>query len=291
VEYYLLVKNIIKCPPKQFYEGLSMATIPKKITERVVSGIKKYQPLLVAARSRDVGEADTVTLIKDMLSDIFGYDKYSEVTSEFAIRGTYCDLAIKLDNRLAILIEAKAIGIDLKEQHIKQAIDYAANQGLDWVVLTNGITWFVYKVIFEKPIDKELVVALDMTAINSRSKDDVESLYLLCKEGWIKSALGDYHTQRQALSRFFIGAMLQTDPVLDVIRRELRRVSPDVKIDTDDIKSVLLNEVIKREVREGDKAKEASKKIAKAISKKAKNSAAQVKSSEAPVSADIPHSE
>ena len=181
-----------------------MATIPKKITDRVVSGIKKYQPLLVAARSRDVGEADTVTLIKDMLSDIFGYDKYSEVTSEFAIRGTYCDLAIKLDNRLAILIEAKAIGIELKEQHIKQAIDYAANQGLDWVVLTNGITWFVYKVIFEKPIDKELVVALDMTAINSRSKDDVESLYLLCKEGLIKSALGDYHTQRQALSRFFI---------------------------------------------------------------------------------------
>ncbi len=268
-----------------------MAAIPKKISERVISGIKKYQPLLVAARSRDVGEADTVTLIKDMLSDIFGYDKYSEVTSEFAIRGTYCDLAIKLDNRLAILIEAKAIGIDLKEQHIKQAIDYAANQGLDWVVLTNGVTWFVYKVIFEKPIDKELVVSLDMTAINTRSKDDVESLYLLCKEGWIKSALGDYHTQRQALSRFFIGAMLQTDPVLDVIRRELRRVSPDVKIDTDDIKSVLLNEVIKREVQEGEKAKEASKKIAKAAAKKAKSSAVQVKLLEVSASADITPSE
>lgn len=250
-----------------------MATIPKKITERVTSGIKKYQPLLASAKSRDVGEADTVTLIKDMLSDIFGYDKYSEVTSEFAIRGTYCDLAIKLENRLAILIEAKAIGIELKEQHIKQAIDYAANQGLDWVILTNGITWFVYKVIFEKPIDKELVVSLDMTSINSRSISDIESLYLLCKEGWVKSALGDYHTQRQALSRFFIGAMLQSEPVLDVIRRELRRVSPDVKIDIDDIRSVLLNEVIKREVLEGEKAKEASKRIAKAAAKKNKVSA------------------
>jgi predicted type IV restriction endonuclease len=192
-----------------------MATIPKKVTERVVSGIKKYQPLLASAKSRDVGEADTVTLIKDMLSDIFGYDKYAEVTSEFSIRGTYCDLAVKLDNRLSILIEAKAIGIDLKEQHTKQAIDYAANQGLDWVVLTNGTTWLVYKVIFEKPIDKELVVSLDMSSVNHRSQTDIESLYLLCKEGWIKSALGDYHTQRQALSRFFIGAMLQTDSVLD----------------------------------------------------------------------------
>ena len=72
-------------------------SIPKKVSERLVSGIKKYQPILTAAKDRDVGETDTVTIIKDMLAEIFGYDKYSELTSEYAIRGTYCDLAIKLD--------------------------------------------------------------------------------------------------------------------------------------------------------------------------------------------------
>ena len=178
-----------------------------------------------------LSDGDDVTIIKDMLSDIFGYDKYSEVTSEFAIRGTYCDLAIKFDNKLATLIEAKAIGIDLKEQHVKQAVDYAANQGIDWVILTNGNLWKVYKLIFSKPIDKELVVEIDFLQINSRLEKDIEKLYLLCKEGWLKSALGAYHTQQQALSRYFVGSILQTDSVLDVIRRELRRVSPDVKID------------------------------------------------------------
>jgi len=43
----------------------------------------------------------------------------------------------------------------------------------------------------------------------------MELLYLWCKEGWQKSMLTDYHTQKQALSRFFVGAMLLTDPVLD----------------------------------------------------------------------------
>lgn len=61
--------------------------------------------------------------------------------------------------------------------------------------------------------------------------------------------------------------MLQTEPVLDVIRRELRRISPDVRIDTSQIKAVLLGEVIKREVIEGEKADEARKKIARAASK------------------------
>jgi hypothetical protein len=241
--------------------------IPKKIDDRIKVGLKKYQSVLANAKLRDVGEADTVTIIKDMLSDVFGYDKYSEITSEYAIRGTYCDLAIKLDGKLSTLIEVKAVGIELKDQHVKQAIDYGANQGVDWVMLTNGITWQVYKLTFSKPIEKELVLNFDVTSINPRLDKDVESLYLLCKEGWQRSALGDYHTQKQALSRFFMGAMLQAVPVLDVIRKELRKVSPDVKITNEEIKDVLINEVIKREVLEGDKASDASKKVGRVASK------------------------
>lgn len=240
-----------------------MPAVPKKVAERLIAGIKRYQPILSAAKARDVGEADTVTIIKDMLADVFGYDKYSDVTSEHSIRGTFCDLAVKMDGQLQTLIEVKAIGIDLKDAHVKQAIDYAANQGVDWVLLTNGITWRVYHLIFAKPIDQELVLEIDFCALNSRTEGDVELLYLWCKEGWQRSVLGEYHTQKQALSRFFVGAMLQTDTVLDVIRRELRRVSPDVRIDSTQIKDVLVNEVIKREVLEGDKADEARKKIAR----------------------------
>ncbi|MCD6077274.1 MAG: restriction endonuclease subunit [Ramlibacter sp.] len=241
--------------------------VPKKVAERLVAGIKRYQAILTAAKSRDVGEADTVTIVKDMLAEVFGYDKYAEVTSEFAIRGTYCDLAIKVDGVLQTLIEVKAVGLDLKEAHVKQAIDYAANQGVDWVLLTNGVYWRVYHVIFSKPIEQELVVDIDFTTLSSRSDADLDHLYLWCKEGWQKSVLAEYHHQKQALSRFFVGGMLLTDPVLDVIRRELRRISPDVKIDADQIRAVLTSEVIKREVLEGDKADEARKKIGRAAAK------------------------
>ena len=250
-----------------------MANAPKRVAERLVAGLKRYQPILASAKARDVGEADTVTIIKDMLADVFGYDKYSDVTSEFAIRGTFCDLAIKLDGQLQTLIEVKAIGIDLKEQHVKQAVDYAANQGVDWVLLTNGLVWRVYRLTFAKPIDQELVVNIDFSALNPRLEADIDLLYLWCKEGWSRSALGEYHTQKQALSRFFVGAMLQTDPVLDVIRRELRRLSPDVRIDSDQIKTVLVNEVIKREVLEGEKAEEAKKKAHRAAAKSLRSTA------------------
>lgn len=241
-----------------------MPSVPNKVAERLAAGIKRFQPIITSAKSRDVGESDTVIIVTDILSEVFGYDKYSEITSETSIRGTWCDLAIKLDGRIEFLIEVKAIGSELKDAHTKQAVDYSANQGTDWVILTNGEIWRVYKVTFAKPISHELVLEINFSHMQPKRSSDVEILYHLTREGWLRSALGEFHTQQQALSRFFLGAIVLSGPVLEIVRRELRRFSPDVKITVEQIKSVLIQEVLKREVVEGEKADEARKKLSKA---------------------------
>jgi len=156
-----------------------MATVPNKVKDRLSAGIKRFQPVLASAKSRDVNESDTVTIVTDMLADVFGFDKYSEITSEYVIRGTFVDLAIKLDGSLQLLIEVKAIGLELKDSFIKQAVDYGANQGVEWVVLTNGVFWQIYKISFGKPIDQELVLEIDFLNLNPKSSGDIEDLYLL----------------------------------------------------------------------------------------------------------------
>jgi hypothetical protein len=199
-----------------------------------------------------------------MLCDVFGFDKYSEVTSENAIRGTFCDLATKMDGRLQWLAEVKAVGQELKDSYVKQAVDYAANQGVDWVVLTNGVLWRIYKVIFGKPIDHEMLCEINFLSLDCKESQCLDLLYLLTREASAKSALGDYYDQKQALSRFSVAATVLSEPVLLMVRRELKRLSPDVRIDVEQIKSVLENEVLKRDVVEGDKAEEARKRITRA---------------------------
>src|SRR5579864_1425032 len=132
-----------------------MSSISGRVSDRLSAGLKKFQPITQSAKQRDVNESDTVIIVTDMLSELFGYDKYSEITSEVAIRGTYCDLATKLGGHIQCLIEVKAAGTELKDSHTKQAIDYAANQGVDWVALTNGSVWKVYKVNYTKPVGQE----------------------------------------------------------------------------------------------------------------------------------------
>jgi hypothetical protein len=262
--------------------------LSSKVQTRLVAGIKRFQPILANAKARDLNESDTVIIITDMLADVFGFEKYGEITSEFAIRGTYCDLAIKLDGALRLLIEGKPVGADLKEAYIKQAVDYAANQGVEWVVLTNGGTWKVFRITFSQPINSELVFEIDFAATNSKSEEHLNSLYLLTKEGFTKSELDSYHAQRQAMSRFCLGAMLISDPVIDVVRRELRRMSPDVKLDVDEIRNTIAAEVIKREVLEGDKADEARRKVSRSQNKAAKTRPPKADAAPAAVPAPTP---
>jgi hypothetical protein len=244
-----------------------MPQVPSKVAVRLSAAIKRFQPIIASAKSRDANESDTVIIVTDILSEVFGYDKYSEITSECSIRGTWCDLAIKIDGKFEYLIEVKAIGLDLKDSYTKQAVDYSANQGTDWVILTNAEVWRIYKITFAKPILSELVLEINLSNLSPKKSSDLELLFNLSREGWIKSALGDFHTQQQALSRFFMGALVLSNPVLEVLRRELRRISPDVKIDLDQIKSVLTHEVLKREVVESEKAEDARRKIARTVGK------------------------
>lgn len=241
-----------------------MSSVPTKVRERLAKGIKQFQSILESARSRDVGEADTSVIVTEMLSDVFGYDKFLEITSEHEIKGAYCDKAIKVDGKLVLLVEIKSIGSDVKDSYIRQATDYAAKQGVDWVVLTNGIFWRTYKMLFTKPVQFEAVVEFNFCELNAKHEKDLELLSLLAKESWHKDRLEEYKTQKQALSRFSLAALILSDPILDVLRRELRRLSPGIKIETEQIAEVLQAEVLKRDVIDDDKATVARKLVAKA---------------------------
>lgn len=259
-----------------------MATVPKRVADRLAAGLKRYQPVLESARSRDVNESDTSMIVSDMLAEVFGFDKYNEITRELCIRGTYCDLAIRIDQKFQCLIEVKAVGVELREQHVKQAVDYAANQGIEWVVLTTGVAWKVYRVSFAKPIDKDLVVDIDLLALNPRDESAVAKLFLLTRESIVKSALEEYHDHQQATSKFVLGAAILSDAVLEVVRRELRRMSPDVRVEVEELRAVVSQDVLKRDVIEGDQAAQARKKLNRAASRLLRLKKQELEQSSAP---------
>jgi hypothetical protein len=259
--------------------------VPKRVQDRLTRSLVKFQQVIKNAKDRDVNESDTVSIIKDILAEVFGYDKYLEITSEFAVRGTYCDLAVKVDGKVEFLIEAKAIGLDLKDTHLRQAIDYGANIGVQWVILTNANTWQVYKIRFEQPINYDLVCSFTMLDLNPKNEEHLDMLFIVCKEGLGRDAREEFHEKIQTVNRFVLGALILTDEVVSVLRRELRKISDGVLVTGEEICSVLKGEVLKRDVIEGDEALKAHARLRKYYAKSARRARGTAEG-KAPVQAD-----
>lgn len=259
-----------------------MASISKKVSERLSKETRKFQKILRGAKDRDINESDTVLIITDMLARVFGFDKFLEVTSEYKVKGTFCDLAVIIDENVKYLIEVKAIGLDLKETHLRQAVSYGAHQGIQWVVLTNGIDWEIYRITFGPPLGHDLLCAFNFLDLNTRKKDDQEILYLLCKEGLSKDVIEKYRVHLMSVNKFRISAILQSDTGLNMLRRELKRVSPGTKVETDEISDILTTDVLKRDVVEGDSIKEAHTRVKKASARKLKVKSKPPKASPSP---------
>ncbi len=244
--------------------------IAKKTQDRLTSGLKRYQPIVRKLAERDISEADTVTVIKDMLTDIFGYDKYAELTSEQQIRGTFCDLAIRVEGKIHYLAEVKSAGTTLNDNHLRQAVNYGAHQGIEWIILTNAIIWKVYRIKFGQPIDWEEVYCFDMGALSTRSQDDLGKLFMLCRESISSDALEAYHRQAQILNRFVLAELLQNDAIVGVLRKEVRRLFDGMKVSDEELRILLTNDIIKRDALDGD-----APKAAKALIKKAEGTLAR----------------
>ena len=62
--HYVTIKN----------GGVFLAIQKSKFQARLISSIKKFQNILNIAKTKDINESDTVVIVTDMLSELFGFD-------------------------------------------------------------------------------------------------------------------------------------------------------------------------------------------------------------------------
>ena len=167
----------------------------------------------------------------------------------------------------------KAIGTELKSAHLKQAVDYAANHGVQWVVLTNGIVWELHRMRYERPIDHDLVSSFNFLEIRARSEDDQQKLFLLSRRGLSGSVREEYYKHIQSVNRLVIGALIQSPDCINLIRRNLRKMVPGLKVEEKEIEAIIRDEVLKRDITEGDEAAQTMAKVRRFAKKVAKRPA------------------
>lgn len=260
--------------------------VPKPVVDRLTKQVPHYQKRLTkllanVGKPEGVSEDDTVTLVVDMLNGVFGFEKDGEITQQYRIKRKFCDVAVKLGDEIQYLVEVKPIGTPLKDDHIEQAVNYAAREEkTDWVVLTNGIRWLVFRVLLTGKMSHERVCDFDFRDMKpSRNQKDQETLFLLCKKGVNKALIEKLYEHQQMVNEHKIAAVLmRSDEVHKVIVRELKKQEPNAKPDKGEIARIINDQIMPRVIVENEKTTKAITKIEKMQRKLAKEKAAATQS-------------
>jgi len=213
--------------------------------ERIKAALKKYGRALADLRDRDANEADTRLFVTDFLCDALGYDKYTELSTEYRVKNEYVDYGVRLDNDMTTFIEVKRLNTKLGPKHLRQAQSYAVNEGVEWIFLTNGAQWQVYHLTGGLPIVTDLVLEADTLTDETPAKK-VESLFYFSKEALKRGKLAELWQARRATAPNSLASILLAPAVLDSVRKELRKRT-GYNVDTEEVRRLVRDTCLRPE--------------------------------------------
>lgn len=190
--------------------------------ERVRSAIKRFSKPLADLVARDANEGDTRLFVTDFLCDGLGYDKYVDLTTEYAVKGEFADYGVRIDKQLVAFIETKRVATDLKERHLRQVEMYAVNEGVEWLILTNGSRWAVYHLTGGLPVQIDLALDIDLLG-NEPLAAKANALFYISREALKRRNIDELWKARAATSPRSFAKILGSGAVLATVRRELKR--------------------------------------------------------------------
>jgi len=213
---------------------------PQEVMEEYINNIKisvnDILPKLEKAFKANENESGTRILIDKMIQNILGY-KLEDIRTEQRIAGRRADYVLSVKGVDRVIIEAKKIGMPLKDSQIFQATSYGAHSGIKWVVLTNALVWQLYHISTGDKIETDLVFSIDL--MDGLSDQEANYFYLISTQGLLRKGLLDRLWQKMSALCYdnIINAIL-TDEVITRIRGILKK-QVNFNITNDDVRATI----------------------------------------------------
>jgi hypothetical protein len=159
----------------------------RDLLQALVSKINKYRPLY------EKNEANVRTQLVEPVLRAIGWEVENpeDVLANPSTEEGIPDYALLINGKPVLMVEAKKLGEDVKT-HIRQLAKYCFNEGTEYGLLTNGVTWLLFRsfqagtsvserVIWTTDIEDEEMDAV-VRKVRTVSKNDIERVDVLVKK-------------------------------------------------------------------------------------------------------------
>lgn len=187
----------------------------------IQNSLKDYKKKYLRKEFSSLDESATRIMTNSFLSELLGYEELVEIKTEYRIRSEYADYVIQLKRKKHFVVEVKSIDLDINEKHLRQSLSYAANEGIDWILLLNGREIQLYRVNFGKPITTTLIYKL-----NLMDKEDFKKapdlLWYLSKKAVERGELETFWKRTNALNPSNLSKVLYSEEIVKRLRNDLK---------------------------------------------------------------------
>ena len=209
------------------------------------AAVKKFQKPLADLVARDANEGDTRLLVTDILCDGLGYDKYEDLTTEYQVKVDFADYGVRVDKQLVAFIEVKRCTQALNQKHLHQVQSYAVNEGVEWMILTNGRVWQAWHMSPGMPVQMDKVLDIDLLSEDSIAKK-ADAIFYISRDAFKRHQIDEMWKRAAATSPKSLAKILLSDKIVGEVTKELRRQTGH-KADTAKIEEILKSDVIRPE--------------------------------------------
>jgi len=192
-----------------------------KQLQALKNNLKVYKKRYLREEYATLDESATRIMINSFLSDILGYVPLDEIKTEYRIKSEYADYVIQLKRKKHFVVEVKSIELDLNEKHLRQSLSYAANEGIDWILLMNGRQVQLYRVNFGKPISTTLIYKLDFMDPDDFKKA-TDLIWYLTKKAVDNGELESFWKRTNALDLPNLAKLLYSEEIVRRLRNDLK---------------------------------------------------------------------
>lgn len=195
-----------------------------------------------SALQSSANESSSRLILDKILQEVLGYT-ISDIKPEQNIQGRSADYVLSPDGEDTLVIEAKRIGLALRDKQIYQATSYAAHSGITWALLTNVVVWRLYKITTAEKIVPTLVFTIDLQ--KGLTDDAAYYFALISKTGIVRKAqLDRLWLTRKALSTESLIIAILNDDVITRIRNVIAREN-GINLDLADVRAAVEQDILK----------------------------------------------
>lgn len=175
-----------------------------------------------------MSESNTISTLIDPLLEVLGWDirDLDEVHREYPVRvgrkTEYVDIALKIQNKPVVFVEAKSVGTDLHAHLSEQPIKYANMEGVNWCILTNGKELRLYNAFWKiRGVENKMFFRLSINEF----RDHIEKLQLLSRES-LESGRLDEEAEVEHAKRVILEWLKEKE---NSIAKEIIKQHPSLK--------------------------------------------------------------